>query len=40
MKIKCEDINALAEVCAGLVERGILFDADTTTLMVVCRGGY
>ena len=40
MKIRCEDIEALTQVCAGLVERGITFEADTTTLTVVCTGGF
>ena len=40
MKIRCEDIDALTQVCAGLVERGITFEANTTTLMVICTGGF
>lgn len=39
-KIKCEDLAALVEVCAGLVERGVIFEANTTTLTVTCTGGY
>ena len=40
MKIRCEDIDAMTQVCAGLVERGIQFEANTTTLMVTCTGGF
>ena len=40
MKIRCEDIEALTHVCAGLVERGIQFEANTTTLLVICTGGF
>ena len=40
MKIRCENIDALTQVCAGLVERGINFEANTTTLLVVCTGGF
>ena len=40
MKIRCLDIESLVEVCAGLVERGIQFEANTTTLMVICTGGF
>jgi hypothetical protein len=40
MKIRCEDIEALINVCAGLVERGITFEANTTTLVVICTGGF
>jgi len=40
MTIECHSIEELVKVCAGLVERGIKFEADTNTLAVVCTGGY
>jgi hypothetical protein len=40
MKIRCQDIEQLVEVCAGLVERGIQFEANATTLIVNCTGGF
>ena len=40
MKIRCENITNLAQVCATLVERGIQFDADTHTMVITCTGGF
>lgn len=40
MVIECETIKELVEICAGLVERGIMFEACTLSLKVICTGGY
>ena len=42
MTIYCDTVEELVEVCAGLVERGIQFEATVTGTLrrVVCTGGY
>jgi hypothetical protein len=40
MTISCYDMTEFLDVCAGLVERGITFEADCTTLEIQCTGGY
>jgi len=38
--IRCQDIENLIKVCAGLVKEGIRFDADTEALVIDCTGGF
>ena len=40
MKIFCYDMAQFLDVCAGLVERGITFEAKSGTLEVHCTRGY
>ena len=40
MEIQCHSKDELVSICAGLVERGIKFKADSKTLLVVCTGGF
>ena len=40
MKIFCYDMAEFLDVCAGLVARGITFEAKSGTLEVHCTGGY
>lgn len=40
MKIFCYDMTEFLDVCAGLVERGIIFEAKSATLEIHCTGGY
>lgn len=40
MEIKCETLEQLTEICAGLVVRGITFKAFASNLTIECTGGF
>lgn len=40
MKIMCRNLNDLLNCIAGLVERGIKFEADTDSLTIFLTEGY
>ena len=40
MTIHCHSLEALATVCAQLVQAGVTFDAHTATLKITLTGGY
>jgi hypothetical protein len=38
--IKCETLAELIKVCAGLVQEGVTFQAQTHNLTVILTGGF
>lgn len=38
--IHCETLDDFIATCAGLVIRGVCFEASTDTLMITPTGGY
>jgi hypothetical protein len=40
MLIRCADLDDLIAVCAGLVQKGVTFDACTRLLTITLTGGY
>ena len=40
MKIQCESVSRFLEVIAGLVQKGLTFEADAETLVIRLTGGY
>jgi len=40
MTIQCRDLSVFLDVCAGLVERGLTFEADADRMTIKLTGGF